>query len=822
MNGNGILKNSMPQFNNTGVIGLTGRVHKKLAEWISSSHRLTFVSVKDNIVRFKIENDDLYITCPKNKSEILFVECPDSNDFNSYIADYEPSFGRLLRKIEKSYKKIVISELIDIDIEEIQFRKKLLHGFKNMTSRITTFVKSTGIFSREIAGKILINEYLDVSKKFKDSNNINIKLLDGNVYVWKVFMSGFADKHLDELKDKYGYDYIEFEISFHDTMFPTYPPFIKAVRPRLNDIMHELSNLQMTQFDYWTPGRSMEYVINNLYSIVNKHAVINLDSKVNDREQFPDGAYLPLENVLLKLATFCEEVPEEQSELDDHKYEKIGKGNAVNVNKTTTKTRKKTGGSAMNDTGIGYAFSGKDWKPDEYVQLQNEKDQQLQQIIQQITTDIISTPDENINELYTTIKSSLIMKLVYSYLNGTTFLNMSNHADMYMALFKMLHQLANENAIFLFEEKIIDIMKELREEVSDYMKLSEEEDPDDHSNICNSIITLSEMVVPMYEKYSENVKKHKEEKKKIKVFEETDENTKYINCLKPECYEMVEFSGTQKFKYETKGVLPKKSIRRLGSEIASFRKVLPMHKSSSIFVRVNELDIRKMRVAITGPEGTAYDSGIFVFDLYVPSDYPSTSPLMNIVNQGGFRFNPNLYDNGKVCLSLLGTWPPNQWHKETSTLQQVFVSIQGQILVDTPYYNEPHVEAHYGTKRGDDLNKTYNNHIQYFNMKYTMCEMLKHPQNYPEFESVVKKHFLSKRKHILETCKKWVDNSFDSNSSGQHRVAITKQMFEDQYKELEELLNNLGPTEEQLEQIKVIENSLSEIEKRVDLIEANL
>ena len=58
---------------------------------------------------------------------------------------------------------------------------------------------------------------------------------------------------------------------------------------------------------------------------------------------------------------------------------------------------------------------------------------------------------------------------------------------------------------------------------------------------------------------------------------------------------------------------------------------------------------------------------------------------------GVHQFNPNLYNGGKVCLSLLGTWrggsKTEEW-TEKSTLLQVFVSIQALIFVKYPYYNE--------------------------------------------------------------------------------------------------------------------------------------
>jgi hypothetical protein len=56
--------------------------------------------------------------------------------------------------------------------------------------------------------------------------------------------------------------------------------------------------------------------------------------------------------------------------------------------------------------------------------------------------------------------------------------------------------------------------------------------------------------------------------------------------------------------------------------------------------------------------------------------------------------DPNLYANGKVCLSLLGTWSGDSggeaWNARTSTLLQVLVSIQSLIMVPEPYYVRAH------------------------------------------------------------------------------------------------------------------------------------
>jgi ubiquitin-protein ligase len=65
-----------------------------------------------------------------------------------------------------------------------------------------------------------------------------------------------------------------------------------------------------------------------------------------------------------------------------------------------------------------------------------------------------------------------------------------------------------------------------------------------------------------------------------------------------------------------------------------------------------------MKILITGSSETPYANGCFIFDLFFTNDYPLSPPKMQLLTTGNskVRFNPNLYSNGYVCLSLLGTW----------------------------------------------------------------------------------------------------------------------------------------------------------------------
>lgn len=191
-------------------------------------------------------------------------------------------------------------------------------------------------------------------------------------------------------------------------------------------------------------------------------------------------------------------------------------------------------------------------------------------------------------------------------------------------------------------------------------------------------------------------------------------------------------------------------IFRIAQELSSLTTSLPLDFSSSIFLRSDDEKATLLRAIITGPEDTPYTGGCYQFDIYFPAKYPHSPPLVNFRTTGGgiVRFNPNLYQCGKVCLSLLGTWEGaqgEQWN-ETSTLLQVLISIQSLILCSEPYYNEPGYERMYGTPQGDSESLKYSEEVFKNNLRHAIIGQLQNP---PEgFEQVIKAHFFLKR-HIL-------------------------------------------------------------------------
>jgi len=167
---------------------------------------------------------------------------------------------------------------------------------------------------------------------------------------------------------------------------------------------------------------------------------------------------------------------------------------------------------------------------------------------------------------------------------------------------------------------------------------------------------------------------------------------------------------------EHKNMSPKK-LSRIAQEMAAMAESLPLSWESTIFLRVDPERVDCMKALISGPEGTPYDSGLYEFDIFLPEEYPNKCPSVHFCTTGGgtARMNPNLYHNGKVCLSLLGTWSGGQgekWNASTATLLQVLVSIQALILVEHPFFNEPGEELKSGTKEGVRRSCTYNQGIR--------------------------------------------------------------------------------------------------------------
>ncbi|XP_065305503.1 ubiquitin-conjugating enzyme E2 Z-like [Dermacentor albipictus] len=139
-----------------------------------------------------------------------------------------------------------------------------------------------------------------------------------------------------------------------------------------------------------------------------------------------------------------------------------------------------------------------------------------------------------------------------------------------------------------------------------------------------------------------------------------------------------------------------------------------------IYVSPEENDLTKFHAIVVGPSGTPYEGGFFQFFMKCPANYPMQPPRVRLMttDAGRVRFNPNLYACGKVCLSILGTWPGPAW-SPVQSISSVLISIQS-LLNEEPYYNEP------GFAKGMSpvQSKKYNDNIQHETIRVAVCDMV--------------------------------------------------------------------------------------------------
>jgi ubiquitin-conjugating enzyme E2 Z len=152
---------------------------------------------------------------------------------------------------------------------------------------------------------------------------------------------------------------------------------------------------------------------------------------------------------------------------------------------------------------------------------------------------------------------------------------------------------------------------------------------------------------------------------------------------------------------------------------------------------------------IRGPTGTPYADALLFFSVEFPADYPFSPPKVLILTSDGItRFHPNLYVQGKVCLSILGTYSGPQWSGALS-FNSVLLSILG-LLDNNPLAHEPAWEK--GTLQ-DPRHSTYAECVEHQMVKY-MVELIK------KFESITSKkgcmweHFEEEIQDLLPELKK--------------------------------------------------------------------
>ena len=196
-------------------------------------------------------------------------------------------------------------------------------------------------------------------------------------------------------------------------------------------------------------------------------------------------------------------------------------------------------------------------------------------------------------------------------------------------------------------------------------------------------------------------------------------------------------------------VVPDYAVKRLISDIREIKK--NNLSKEGIYYEHDDSNIMRGYALIIGPKDTPYEYGNFLFIFDFPEDYPHTPPSVKFcTNDGIVRFHPNLYRNGKVCLSILNTWKGEQW-TGCQTIRSVLLTI-ASILENNALLNEPGINENHK----DVIN--YDLIIRYKTIETAIFKLINKNiytiENFEVFDNIMENNFKENFENIINSLKK--------------------------------------------------------------------
>ncbi|XP_016842826.1 baculoviral IAP repeat-containing protein 6 isoform X2 [Nasonia vitripennis] len=498
-------------------------------------------------------------------------------------------------------------------------------------------------------------------------------------------------------------------------------------------------------------------------------------------------------------------------------------------------------------TGFGTGSTQQSWNVEQALMRQRSEEEHVT-ILLQVLASYIGPGDQPQKELpaaFTELLSrSCLLPALSSYLRNDSVLDMARHIPLYRAVLQLLRAMANSSQLAPLllprsgksgDPSIVSLLSSMRLCVDTYVhkinrtknskgKSSSKypEDGEQDEGLATLIPDIQESATIVQNATARLVEAIEEiagpspsgPEVPLKTIEQ-----RYLEVMKAlqfDTYEMIvenpdggfKFAISYHFESNMRSAGERNHptrVKRLAQEAVTLSTALPLSYSSSVFVRCDTDRLDVMKVLITGPAETPYANGCFEFDVYFPSDYPNYPMMINLETTGrrSVRFNPNLYNDGKVCLSVLNTWhgrPEEKWNAHTSSFLQVLVSIQSLILVSEPYFNEPGFERSRGTSSGAQSSQEYNANVCQATAKWAMLDQIRNPC--PCFKEVIHTHFWLKRHEIVAQIEGWIRDMemHGADRRSARTISLSALALRRHYKQLREELNKL-PTPEGLEDL---------------------
>ena len=504
--------------------------------------------------------------------------------------------------------------------------------------------------------------------------------------------------------------YKDFEVDINmmlSSSYPFIPPTIEYKKPQIKiELLSAIMNMDVWNINHWNYTITLEWLICNLATTLEPHFMKNINT---------------MEQSLIEMKTM---------EL----YSLIGYTSPYNIQLPIVKNIK-TKENKHWKAGTGYgSYDDKEWNINNYIDSNILKNEKIYNTLLVIVQNIEVNP--------------LLCEIIEKQFETINLMIFSEQIKIYTLYLDILNKITDKININMIVNSTRHMVKDI------------------NNIIMNETLikTIDENIVPSYLYFLDTINKLTTIAEPVNILDESniDMQDKYVSMVEEYNYDTMELDKKHRYYNNHKTTIKPNTIVRIMSEFSTIQQSLPKNWDSSILFRIIPSNMNLCSFMIVGPKDTPYHNGLFEFHAYFPDNYPQVVPqvLLHTTGNDMVRFNPNLYANGKVCLSLLGTWigqAGESWIPNLSSFIQVIVSIQSLIMVDEPYFNEPGYERAIGTESGKENSMEYNDTIRYETVRLAMVDMLRNKP--PEYEDFITEHFKMKKDEIIMTVSKWVDES---------------------------------------------------------------
>ena len=690
------------------------------------SLRMQIISRKNNEDTFKspIENDVFY--SPQEEPEIQIDTVTNSLEVDecSNIVE-EPMQDELLspslddnfhKEPEYLYDGIRYDDIVEnygIFIDSSKLTRQT--NYEDIRRNALRDISKHNPFNAEFVTTVLLNEYISLVEMQKEKHfRIELPNLNLSKFVFHIEPNFFgSDNSLS----------LQIEITPSWNSYPFDHPNIRLVSPILDIYDYiKIINIPILNKANWIA----KYRMIDILEKINIDDIENSDTSVHLK--YNDLYHSVIQSYILSNSSFA-------TDTESQATNKSGKGYGTGA--VTNKSKMKT-----------------------IEDIKSSNDVQLANAISSVNVNLAKMQENNeIDNIYDIISHDIYIDLLRNILDGKTILSLSENKKSMQALIDQLCLIPRQcYDIFLKKKKgqrsLEMIFHDIFEEIESYKKIISKKTKDDdnfNNRLRRTLMSIQKRIKLMSTEKTKIIKK-----------------TAFPNdmCF-GECELNVDNYNKMIKSDDDASTLDGNNIKHIAKEMMSLRKSLPLSESSRVFYMYDNNNLKLHEFIITGPENTPYDGGCFHFRMFLPKNYPDVCPIVRIMTTGNgtMRFNPNLYSDGTVCLSLLGTWKGDsdeEWIPRKSTILQLIVSIQSLILIDEPYFNEPGYQTAIGTENGINKSIKYNKKIRAGTMKYAIYEQLVNPPK--GFEELIITHFKVNKQRILNTCSTWIQE--DENLIG--------------------------------------------------------